>query len=227
MTAPKAAGTSRSAQKRQAVLEAAAELFLRHGFDATSMDDVAAAADVSKQTVYAQFKSKEALFLAMVEDLTHAAGDHVQQGMPAPPPGTTMETHLERYALRQLEGVQNPQLMRLRRLAIGEVERFPQLGRAVYAGGPGRAIAGLAAAFARWTALGLLDTPDATVAATHFNWLVMGEPVNRIMMLGSDAEPPTAGLRRHAREAVRVFLAAYGPPPKGSPPRRASAKRKP
>jgi hypothetical protein len=51
---------------------------------------------------------------------------------------------------------------------------------------------------------------NSVVAATHFNWLVMGEPVNRAMLLGDGAVPRTAALRRHAAEAVRVFLAAYG-----------------
>lgn len=54
----------------------------------------------------------------------------------------------------------------------------------------------------------MLDRP--TVAATHFNWLVMGEPVNKAMLLGDEAIPGAAALRRHAAEAVRVFLAAYG-----------------
>ena len=37
------------------ILEAAADLFLRNGYPGTSMDEVAKLADVSKQTVYAQF----------------------------------------------------------------------------------------------------------------------------------------------------------------------------
>jgi TetR/AcrR family transcriptional repressor of mexJK operon len=39
----------------------------------------------------------------------------------------------------------------------------------------------------------------------------MGEPVNQAMMLGDEAIPKPAALRRHAAAGVRVFLAAYGP----------------
>lgn len=50
---------------------------------------------------------------------------------------------------------------------------------------------------------------DIPAAAAFFNWLVMGGPVNAAMLLGSEASPDSAALRRHASEAVRIFLAAY------------------
>ena len=205
------AGTTRTEHKRQAILAAAAEMFLHLGYPGTSMEEVAARAVVSKQTVYAQFASKEALFVAMVRGMTHAAGDEVQHGMHALPPGTTLAEHLTAYAGRLLKVARTPRLMQLRRLVIAEAQRFPELGEALHDGGPGRAIGGLAAAFARWSDDGLLRVPDAQVAASHFNWLVMGEPVNRAMLLGNAGVPGPAALRRHAKEAVRVFLAAYGP----------------
>ncbi|HEY6632803.1 MAG TPA: TetR/AcrR family transcriptional regulator [Rhizobiaceae bacterium] len=201
---------TRTARKRAAVLDAAAELFLRQGFAGTSMDEVAARAGVSKQTVYAQFSSKEALFTAMAQGMTESAGTVVQRGLADLPVGLTLAQHLTAYALRQLQVVRTTRLMQLRRLAIAEAERFPQLGRALHDGGPARAIAGLAEAFAQWHTDGLLHAPDAHVAATHFNWLVMAEPVNRVMLLGETAVPGKAELKRHATEAVRIFLAAYG-----------------
>jgi TetR/AcrR family transcriptional regulator, mexJK operon transcriptional repressor len=205
-----AAGT-RTERKRRAILDAAADLFLRQGYLGTTMDDVAGHAGVSKQTVYAQFASKEALFVSMAHSMTHAAGDQVQHGMGALPQGTTLAEHLTDYAIRLIEVARTPRLMQLRRLAIAEAERFPEFGQAVYESGPGRAIAGLCVAFARWSKQGLLRTPEPEAAATNFNWLVMGEPVTRAMLLGDAAVPGPAKLRRHAKEAVRVFMAAYGP----------------
>ena len=60
------------------------------------------------------------------------------------------------------------------------------------------------------TAVCLLAIDDPVVAASHFNWLVMGDPVNRAMLLGDDAMPSRSALRRHAANAVRVFLEGYG-----------------
>ena len=201
---------SRSERKRRAVLDAAVDVFLANGFLGTSMDDVAARAAVSKQTVYKQFVSKEALFVGIVRGMTDPAGDRVQAEMRDPENADELRAELLAYAERQLAIVMTPRLMQLRRVVIGEAGRFPELGKALYDGGPGRAIAGLSAAFARWADRGLLVTDNSVVAATHFNWLVMGEPVNRAMLLGDGAVPRTAALRRHAAEAVRVFLAAYG-----------------
>lgn len=59
-------------------------------------------------------------------------------------------------------------------------------------------------------ARGLLRIDDPKTAASHFNWLVMSEPLNRAMLLGDGAIPKPAALRRHVAESVRVFLAAYG-----------------
>ncbi len=53
--------------------------FCEHGFLGASMDEVAALAEVSKQTVYKQFASKEALFVGIVRSMTDHAGDRVQR----------------------------------------------------------------------------------------------------------------------------------------------------
>lgn len=211
MTKAKPAGATRSAQKRQAILKAAAELFLAQGYSDASMDEVAERADVSKQTVYVHFSSKDALFVETVRTMTGQPGDQVQEGMTVVPQGRSVEEHLIGYALRQLQIARNPRLMQLRRLAIAEAQRFPEVGKVLYDAGPGRAIAGLARLFEKWSEDGLLRVADAQVAATHFNWLLMGEPLNRVMLLGKTGLPTRESRTRHAREAVRVFLAAYGP----------------
>ncbi len=207
---PESADIGRTARKRRAILDAATEIFLRNGYLGTNMDEIAARAAVSKQTVYKQFAGKEALFLAIVDSMTRDAGDEVQQrDTREPDTYEDLAAYLLAYADRQLSIVLTPRLMQLRRLVIGEAGRFPDLGRALHAGGPGRAIAGLSAAFARWGDRGLLAIDDPEVAATHFNWLVMGAAVNRAMLLGDDAIPSTEILHRHAVDGVRVFLAAY------------------
>ena len=103
-----------------------------------------------------------------------------------------------------------PRLMALRRLVIGEAGRFPELGRAFYERGAGRALALLAEAFERLSERGALRVDDPAIAAAHFNWLVMSAPVNRAMLLGDEAIPTPAELDRYADAGVRAFLAAYG-----------------
>ena len=75
---------------RQAIVAAADELFSRDGFQATTMEDIAAAAEVSVGTLYNYFGTKNALLLAQlathVEQMMGAGADVVER---APPDLTT------------------------------------------------------------------------------------------------------------------------------------------
>ena len=211
-TDPTPEGGGRTARKRAAILEAATTVFLRSGYLGSSMDEIALLADVSKQTVYKQFTSKETLFVEIVAGLTHGAGDLVHGVLPEPAPDDDLGAWLEDYAYRQLSIVLTPRLMQLRRMVIGEANRFPELGKALYESGPARAMAAMAAAFRVLGDRGQLKIDDAAAAASDFNWLVMGAPLNQAMLLGDAGIPDTPALRRHAANAARIFLAAYGKP---------------
>ncbi|WP_269932722.1 TetR/AcrR family transcriptional regulator [Aminobacter sp. HY435] len=201
---------TRQQRTRDTIVSAAAGLFLRNGFLGANMDEIAAAADVSKQTVYAHFHSKEGLFLDVVRGLTGVAGDRHQEQVADPEPERPIGDYLLEFAELQLTIVMTPRLMQLRRLVIGEAERFPELGRALHALGPGRSIERLSRAFVRYREAGQLVAGDIPAAASFFNWLVMGAPVNDAMLLGDDAILPASQVRSHAEESVRIFLAAYG-----------------
>src|SRR5215475_5098081 len=65
----------RSDAKRDAILRGAKAVFLKQGFESTSMDVVALRAGVSKMTVYRHFGSKEALFAGVITNLFFLIGD--------------------------------------------------------------------------------------------------------------------------------------------------------
>jgi AcrR family transcriptional regulator len=201
---------TRSARKRQAILEATTDTFLRNGYRGTSMDEVAAVAGVSKQTVYKHFADKEGLFVEIVVSTVDQASDPVHDEVVEVGDTGDLAEDLTDLARRQLGAVMQPRLLALRRLVIAEADRFPELGRTFYERGPGRTIDTLAQTFAQLAARGLLSISDPTLAATHFNWLVMSAPVNRVMLLGEGAIPGPAELDRLAVQAVATFLAAFG-----------------
>ena len=60
-------GRPKDSVKREAILSAARELFMANGFVGTSMDNLAAAAGVSKATLYSHFSDKDALYSAIIE----------------------------------------------------------------------------------------------------------------------------------------------------------------
>ena len=205
------AEATRSARKRRAILSAARELFLRHGYAGTSMDDVAAVAGVSKQTVYKQFDDKQRLFIEVITTDVAAVDSTPHVLVEAMPHTTNLEHDLRTFARGHLATVMQPHLLRLRRLLIGEADRFPELAQAWYAAGPEHSSALFAAWFEAWDRRGLLRVPDPELAGQQFNWLVLSIPLNKAMAYPDDTPLFTKNELDHiADEAVRVFLAAYG-----------------
>jgi TetR/AcrR family transcriptional repressor of mexJK operon len=202
----------RSVRRRTAIVEAATTLFLRHGYRGTSVDEVAALARVSKQTVYKAFSDKQTLFAEIVNRAVAEAADPVYAEVLALEDTGDIEADLRRFARRLLARVMQPRILQLRRLVIGEAGRFPELGRVFHDQGPGRTVAALATVFERLAARGALRLDDPPLAAAHFNWLVMSIPLNRAMFFGDDEPPAPAELNRYADAGVRAFLAAYRPP---------------
>jgi AcrR family transcriptional regulator len=200
---------TRSARKRAAILDAATTLFLRNGYRGTSMDEIAALAAVSKQTVYKHFADKERLFTAIVTATVKEVSDPVHDEVRRLEDTGDVDADLRGLARRLLERVMQPRILQLRRLVIGEAGRFPELGGVFYEQGPGRTIAALATLFERLAERGVLAVDEPQLAAAHFNWLVMSSPLNRAMFLGEDEPPARAALERDADAGVRAFLAAY------------------
>lgn len=199
-----------STRKRKAIVEAATTTFLQKAYLGTSMDEIAALAGVSKQTVYKHFADKDRLFSEVVMSTVNEASDPVHAEVLQLRDTGDLAADLRDLARRQLALVMQPKLMQLRRLVIAESSRFPELGRTFYEQGPGRTISTLAATFERLAARGLLAADDPNLAAAQFNWLVMSAPLNQAMLLGRDHSLSKSELERHADDGVRTFLAAYG-----------------
>ena len=200
----------RSARKRRAILEAATSLFLRSGYLGTSVDEIAAAAAVSKQTVYKHFEDKERLFTEIVLATIDQVGEPFFAGIDALEQTQDLEEDLRELARQLVSIVKDHRLLQLRRLVIGEAERFPELGRAYYQRGPGRTAEMMSSRFQHLAERGLLRVDDAWLAAQEFVWLVLSIPLNRAM-LSADEQFTDEELERYAEEAARVFLAAYDP----------------
>ncbi|MEU4443397.1 TetR/AcrR family transcriptional regulator [Actinosynnema sp. NPDC050801] len=200
---------TRSDRKRRAVLDAARTVFLRHGYVGASMDEVAALAEVSKQTVYKHFADKQRLFTEVITSDIRAAEQRSDEVVDGLADTADLAGDLREIARKLVTVVTQPHLVRLRQVVIGEADRFPDLARTWYASGPHRGYERLAERFARLTEQGRLRTPDPLLAAQQFTWLALSVPLNRAMF---DPERyPEDELLRFADEGVRVFLAAYQP----------------
>lgn len=154
----------RAERKREAIVEAARKCYLEQGYEA-GMDTIASEAGVSKVTVYNHFRSKEALFIAVVGDtLDHALDETFTEARAQLEAGGDMRTVLTATARVWVQGVADPRVLALRNLVTSELGRFPQLGEAWAARGPGRFFELLSGVFDDLAARGELEIPDTQVA---------------------------------------------------------------
>jgi TetR/AcrR family transcriptional repressor of mexJK operon len=201
----------RSSGKRAAIVRAATELFLARGDQATSTEQIAAAAAVSKQTVYNQFADKQALFAEIVLGVGATADAFLAElASMLEAVGTVDDVApaLRRVARRYLAVVSHPQVLALRRLVISEATRFPELAADYHARTPSRVLEALGGHLADLGRRGLLAVDDPARAADDLAFLVVGRVLDE-GMFRPDAVPAHDVLARHADHAVDVFLAAY------------------
>ncbi|MFG1965159.1 TetR/AcrR family transcriptional regulator [Nonomuraea sp. NPDC049028] len=119
-------GPRRSPAKRRAILDAAIQVFTDLGYARASVDAIAAAAGVGKQTVYGHFGDKEQLFLATIQEARSAMG-----GTPGQAVALTGDPGADLTALgeRTLDIALSPRVAALHRLTIAEVGHHPELQR--------------------------------------------------------------------------------------------------
>jgi AcrR family transcriptional regulator len=193
--------------KAAQIITAAREAFLEQGYDAVSMDTVAKRAGVAKQTVYAHFSSKDALFLAVVK------GEQRRMKIALPDLPADRELPVREKLIligrRFLEGLLNPTVISLFRLAVAEANRFPTLGRSIREAGPKQTNVDLAQFLSCAAAQGALVVPDPLVAASHFIALIRGE-LHVHCMLDPAFKPAPDEITNHLDLAVDCFLARYG-----------------
>jgi TetR/AcrR family transcriptional repressor of mexJK operon len=171
------------------------------------MEAIAREAGVAKQTVYAHFGTKAALFGATMRDRC----DWLLEPLPAAMDGGhDPAAALTAIGQRFLDIIMAPEALARLRVVMAERGRFPELAEIFYASGPGRATVGLAEYLGRLHARRVLSVPEPALAASQFFGMVRGDHFLR-HLLGLGPEPTPAERERIVRGAVASFLAAHRP----------------
>jgi AcrR family transcriptional regulator len=118
----------REGEVEERILNAARKVFLEHGFEGSSVDEIALAARAGKPTIYARVGDKRALFTAVV--MRDVVGRISQFRNEVPPVGT-IDERLTQVAIAMLHWTLDDERMALLRLAVAEVNRFPDLASQV------------------------------------------------------------------------------------------------
>ncbi|APC11684.1 MULTISPECIES: TetR/AcrR family transcriptional regulator [Providencia] len=133
MNNPLVAKTPKGKRRNQALITAAADIFLQYGFEGATLDMIIERAGGSRSTLYKNFGDKEGLFAAVVAAMID---DIFIEPNEKAPKLDTIEMVLSFYGSRFLLNVLKPQSIGLYRLILGEYNRFPEISQAFFEQGP-------------------------------------------------------------------------------------------
>ena len=199
------AGRPKSEEKRDAILEAASELFLAQGLQGTSMDAVALKAGVSKQTVYSHFANKEELFRMVIAAKVESYG-FMEAALPA---DLNLEQALAAVGDRFLNLILDDEVAAMFRVVIGESGSYPKIAELFYASGPDTAITAVAKLLSRHMRAGRLKQDDPRYAACLYLNMLRGHYHLQILM-NIQPDLDEASRETHIRKVVGQFLFLYG-----------------
>ncbi|WP_117310223.1 TetR/AcrR family transcriptional regulator [Stenotrophomonas sp. G4] len=191
-------------RKREAIVRAAVEEFRSAGYEATSMDRIAAVAGVSKRTVYNHFPSKEELFALILEELWQSSVASVELPYRADQP---LDVQLLQLLRQKLDLLGDANFIDLARVAMAEIIHSPQRAQAIVCR-MGEKESGVSAWIRAAIADGRLRQVDPEFAGHQLQGLVKSFAFWPQVTMGQ-APLAQAERTRVAESAVAMFLGFY------------------
>lgn len=199
---PKSPNYMGRTERRQTILDAAAELFFEQGFAATSMDAVVTKAGGSKRTLYSHFSSKEELFSAVVTEVAK----NLDRAVPkVNSNGATLAESLEQYGLSYLAAALAPDTLALVRCVLAEGKRFPELADRFLELGPQKVANHLAEYLTEYAERSGLPISDPYCSAVQFIGMLRGE-LHFEALAGKSVDPKGERARKAVKHAVDLFI---------------------
>ena len=192
-------------RKRAAIIDAAVVEFRQSGYEATSMDRVAASAGVSKRTVYNHFPSKEALFAQIIQQLWERSAEGLDLVYRSDRP---LRAQLLELVSQKLRLLRDPNFADLARVAIAAGIHSPERAQEIVAR-MGDREEGLTVWIRAAAGDGRLKTNDPVFASMQLQGLVKGFAFWPQIALGQPPLTP-AQQAQVAEASVDMFLAHYG-----------------
>jgi AcrR family transcriptional regulator len=197
-----AAKSVRPSTRREALLQAAAEVFFEQGYAATSIDAIIERAGGSKRNIYNEFGNKEGLFSAIITEnadkvLSTLAIEEIE--------GHDLRETLTVFGQRLMVGYMSPTLLGIYRMAVTEANRFPDLVKSFYEQGPGRATSQLAKVLEGAKKRGEIRVNDCPRVAGHFVGMIR-DNLHLQVVLGLRPPPSEKEVQEAVASAVEVFL---------------------
>ena len=197
---------------RDRVLSAAFSAFMERGYERASTLDIATRAKVSKRELYTLFDDKHAMLTACIAE--RAKRMRLPLDLPAVESRTALAATLNRFGIAILQGVCDPRVLAVYRLAIAESDRSPEIARVLDEAGRETNRAALVELLTVAQANGLLGAGEPATMAARFFALIWGDLLVRLLLRVTDVPKPTDVAQR-VRSATEILMALYPEPAGG------------
>jgi TetR/AcrR family transcriptional regulator, mexJK operon transcriptional repressor len=194
-------------EKHAAIMAAARDSFLAQPYDRVSMEAIAAAAGVSKVTLYAKFGSKDQLFVAAMSATSHDIYGRARLEVME---GQKLDQVLVRLGRDFVTMILDPQIVALWAVMMQAADKAPGLPRQFYQNVISTSLDTLAEAFRVAAARGEIVCDDPRQAAVMFTSMVQGQYRSQ-QELGLLESIPVAELEQHVQACVSVLIRGMAP----------------
>lgn len=203
-------GRPKDMEKRAAILAAAKALFIRNAFAGTSMDAIAAAAGVSKLTVYSHFGDKDNLFREVIRSRIQ---DLLPEEIYAYDPQVDIGETLRMIAQAHMQiDCQADNVGTFRAILSDCRQGNPRYGKLLWEEGPARTHRLMQHLLQQAVDQGVLDISQVQTASVQFFSLIKGDLLLRRLFGCDDCAESAAGeIETMAMAGVATFLRAYRP----------------
>lgn len=189
----------------QTIADAACDLFVELGFQATTLDKVAQRAKVSKLSIYRHFENKEALFSAAIAARCHPfAPLALVEGVEG-----SAEDQLMAAGSSLLRTLLRPDVRGVEAMIMADKTNQTSLSKRHYEAGPAHVIAQIEALLRRLHAKAALNVPDPLQSARLFAALFKGSDLLIIARFDAAKAADDNEIESYCRSAVAMFIAAH------------------
>ncbi|MGK6317658.1 TetR/AcrR family transcriptional regulator [Neorhizobium sp. DT-125] len=190
----------------QTIVDAASELFMELGFQATTLDMVARRAKISKLSIYRHFENKEALFSAAIAaHCQQFALQSLVEGV-----GGSAEEQLMAAGSSLLRTLLSPDVRNVEAMVTADKTNQKSLSKLFYEAGAAHVIAQIEALLRQLHAKAVLNVPDPLRSARLFAALFKGSDLLLVARFDEARAEDDNEIESYCRSAVAMFIAAHG-----------------